>query len=284
VRFRLREGDYGLLCTVFRPLARRLPFRIEDGQQLVVEGRVEVYESWGQLQLVARAVELDQSAQKRETLSTLKARAQKEGWLAKERKRSLPCQPKMIGLIAGGDSRARSDVRGSIIDAGVRTQIFVETVHMEGPDTAQEICTALAALNARPEIEAVVIARGGGSAGALAALNDWELAQAIVNSRAPVLTAIGHRQDETLADLVADVRVPTPSTVGMAWADLRVPAPTKGDTPLAEEQPEEREQDATPTDAVAEAQIKKRDPVWAMVVVVVVVLALVVLARALGWI
>jgi exodeoxyribonuclease VII large subunit len=110
VRFRLRHGKYSLPCIVFRGLAQRLPFRIEDGQQLVIEGRIGIYEVWGELQLVARAVELDRGAEERETLSSLKARAQDEGWLAQDRKRALPRQPKMIGLIAGGDSRARADL------------------------------------------------------------------------------------------------------------------------------------------------------------------------------
>ena len=250
VRFRLRHDKYSLPCIVFQGLARRLPFRIDDGQQLIVQGRIEVYEIWGELQLVARAVKLDRSAEERETLSSLKARAQAEGWLDKQ-KRALPRQPKRIGLITGGDSRARADVRGSLRDAGIESPVVVETVNMEGPDVAQEIRSALDALNKQSEVDAIVIARGGGSKRVLGALNDWELAEEIRHSRAPVMTAIGHRQDETLADFAADARAHTPSLVGTVMAG---------------------------------EQTTERNPALTVVLaVVVVIIVFIAIARSQGW-
>jgi exodeoxyribonuclease VII large subunit len=250
VHLRLRQGKYGLGCVVFRGVVQTLPFRIADGQTLTVRGQVQVDAVWGELQLVALGVELEraETSRKRLTAPRARARARAEGWLDAARKRPMPRLPQTVGLIAGEQSKAREDVMGSLRDSGLKASIVLEPALMQGPEAAEEIRSALSALNARPDIEAIVIARGGGSKGELAAFDDWALAQAIVASRAPVITAIGHRQDESLADLVADVSVPTPSMVGAALA---------GKEPV-------------------------RWEVMALALVAIVV-ALLVVARALGW-
>ena len=275
VHFMLRDNRHSLPCVVLRGLARQLPFEIEDGQQVLVEGQVEVYKVWGELQLLARAVELDKGAAEQETLSSLKARAEAEGWLEPDRKRPLPSSPKTIGLITGGGSKARADVRGSLQDAGIECTVLPATANMEGPEAAPEIRAALDTLNEHPsEVDLIVIARGGASTTRLWAFNDWELARNIVHSRAPVLTAIGHRQDETLADLVADARAHTPSTVD---ATLTKDQPEEHNTTPAKDQPKER--DAAPV----EDQPKEGDVTLAVALVVVAVIALIVIARVLGW-
>jgi len=221
--FRLRHGRYALSCALFQRTARRLPFRLEQGQEITAQGHVELA-GWSELQLVAEEVTLEQSAPTRETLSVLKARAREEGWLDHKRKRPVPHPPQTIGLITGESSRAHRDVTGSLRDAGIDAQVIPQHVLLSGPGVAGQVCAALDSLNARPDIDVIVIARGGTSHGPdIAAFNDWDLARAVVDSRLPVVTAIGHRQDRSLADLVADRSVPTPSSVGPALARTRQP-------------------------------------------------------------
>jgi exodeoxyribonuclease VII large subunit len=250
--FRLREGRYALSCAVLFHLARVLPFRIENGQELTVEGHVELA-GWSELRIVAHDVTLEQSAPTRETLSVLKARAQDQGWLDARRKRRLPRPPEAIGLITGGSSRAFRDVTGSLRDAGVESQVIPQFVLLSGPDVAIQVRAAMGSLNDRPEVDLIVIARGGTRSGPdFVAFNDWALAETIVRSRAPVLTAIGHRQDQTLADMVADGSVPTPSLVGLALTG-------------------------------AQARVGFRELGVLGVVLAFLVILLVVLGRTLGW-
>jgi hypothetical protein len=190
----------------------------EDGQALLVRGDVKVDAHWGELQIVAHQVELETTAIDEDGFESLKSRAKAEGWLESSRKRSLPRPPQVVGLVTGERSKARMDVVGSLKDAGIEAQVAFEAASMQGPEVVEEIKSALTALNAKPDVDVIVIARGGGSRTELIAFNDWTLAQAIVESRAPVITAIGHRQDKTLADLVADLSVPTPSSVGRVLA------------------------------------------------------------------
>ena len=284
VSFELRQEDHSLSCMVFRRLAETLPFKIENGQQLLIEGRIDVYERQAQLQLVARAVELVQESEYRETLSSLTQRVRDSGYLDPSRKRPLPPQPEVIGLITGKKSVAYADVTGSLKDAGIKARTVDENAHMEGPNTAREICSALEKLNKRTGVQAVIIARGGGSKKALGVLNNWELVEAIVHSRVPVVTAIGHRDDETVIDLVADVHVPTPSTVGPMWADLGRSAHIEADESLAEEQTRDRGQAASDAGTAGEGHDQVSDRGWGIVLVVGIVLILIVLARFLGWI
>jgi len=218
VHLRLRQGKYGLGCVVFRSIARALPFWIEDGQTLLVQGEIAVDAVWGELQIVAHHAELETTTTGGSGIEALKVQVKAAGWLESDHKRPLPRPPQVIGLIAGEQSKARTDVIGSLKDAGVETHVVLETALMQGPEAVKEIKSALAVLNAKPDVDVIVIARGGGSQAELAIFNDCTLAQAIVESRAPVITAVGHRQDESLADLVADSSVPTPSLVGSALA------------------------------------------------------------------
>ena len=280
VRFLLRHNRYSLPCVIFRDLTERLPFPIEDRQQLIVEGRVEVYAVWGELQIVVRMVELDKIVEEQQTLTALKARAEAEGWLDRERK-PLPRPPQTIGLIAGTGSKARGDVKGSLRDAGIESPVIEEAANMEGPDAAKEICSALAVLNENPEVNLIVITRGGANMSVLWAFNDWKLNESIVQSRVPVLTAIGHRQDETLADLVADMRVHTPSLVGAALAQDR---PKVRDEMLADEIADARPH----TPSLADTTLPKDRPKergWTLVVVlaVILIIVLIAVAQSRGW-
>ncbi len=211
-----------------------LPFWIEEGQTLGVRGEISLHVSWAEVQIVAQQVELQLPAAEDEALEALKRRANAAGWLEPARKRPLPRPPHAVGLVVGKRSRARKDVMGSLQDAGLNPLLILQEAPMHGAASAAPVRSALTALNAKPDVDVIVIARGGGSKSELNLFNDWDLAQAIVQSRVPVITAIGHRQDQTLADLVADRSVPTPSLVGNALApdrrrDRSLPKQTRTD-------------------------------------------------------
>jgi len=170
--FRLRDGRYALSCVVLRRISRELPFHIEDGQELTVQGHAELA-GWSELRVIAHDVALVQSAPTRETLAALKARAQAWGWLDPRRKRPLPYPPQVIGLVTGESSRAYRDVTGSLRDAGIEAQVIHQHVLLSGPYVARRVRAALDSLNARPEVDLIVIARGGTRHGPdIAASND----------------------------------------------------------------------------------------------------------------
>jgi hypothetical protein len=207
--------------VVFRGAAYNQGLTVENGQRLVLGGHIELYDVKGELQLVVEAMERPRVQDVGEGYSVLKERARARGWLSPARKRPLPTAPKAIGLITARNSHAHTDIIGSLRDRGIDSEVFRRFADVEGAGAAQAMCAALVELDEQPShVELIVIARGGGD---LSSFNDEELLQAIVNSRAPVMTAIGHREDETLADLVADARAHTPSLMGSVLAGAKPP-------------------------------------------------------------
>ena len=133
-------------------------------------------------------------------LRPLVARAKAQAWLDGDRKRPLARPPRVVGLVSGERSRTRADVMGSLRDAGIKAQVVKEAASMQWRDGVEEIRSALGTLNARGDVDVIVIARGGGSKGDLSVFSDWSLAEAIAGPRAPAVAEIGHRERETLAD------------------------------------------------------------------------------------
>jgi exodeoxyribonuclease VII large subunit len=188
-----------------------LRFRVEDGLQILVRGRVSVYEQRGQMQLVAEFVEPVGAGSLQIAFEQLKARLQKEGLFAADRKRPLPAFPHCIGIIT---SPTGAVIRDFLNVAGRRhlalhVQLYPSPV--QGETAALEIAAGIAFFNQSRTVDVIVIARGGGSLEDLASFNSELLARAIANSQLPVLSAVGHETDFTIADFVADLRAPTPS-------------------------------------------------------------------------
>jgi exodeoxyribonuclease VII large subunit len=188
-----------------------LRFRVEDGLQILVRGRVSVYEQRGQMQLVAEFVEPVGAGSLQIAFEQLKARLQKEGLFAADRKRPLPAFPHCIGIIT---SPAGAVIRDFLNVAGRRhlalhVQLYPSTV--QGETAALEIAAGIAFFNQSRTVDVIVIARGGGSLEDLAPFNGELLARAIANSQLPLVSAVGHETDFTIADFVADLRAPTPS-------------------------------------------------------------------------
>lgn len=182
-----------------------------EGQRVVIYGRPEFYAGRGSLQIRAREIRPVGRGALLEELERLRALFQAEGLFAPERKRPLPFLPRRVGLISGRASAALRDVT---VNARLRwpgVGFEIREVAVQGATAVPAIVEALAELNAHPDIDVIVIARGGGSVEDLLPFSNERLIRAVVASRAPVVTAIGHEQDVPLVDLVADVRASTPT-------------------------------------------------------------------------
>ncbi len=211
VYFTLKDGEAQLPVVLFRRQAMLLRFRLEDGLQVLVRGRVSVYEQRGQMQLVAEFVEPVGAGSLQIAFEQLKARLQKEGLFETERKQRLPAFPHCIGIIT---SPTGAVIRDFLNVAGRRhlalnVQIYPSAV--QGETAALEIAAGITFFNQARTVDVIVVARGGGSLEDLAPFNSELLARAIAKSELPVVSAIGHETDFTIADFVADLRAPTPS-------------------------------------------------------------------------
>jgi len=211
VYFTLKDADAQLPVVLFRRQAMLLRFRPEDGLHVLVRGRVSVYEQRGQMQLVAETMEPVGAGSLQLAFEQLKARLKAEGLFEAERKRPLPAFPRAVGIVA---SPTGAVIRDFLNIAGRRDSglnIFICPVSVQGDSAPEEIEAALAELNAAGLVDVIVVARGGGSLEDLAAFNSERVARAIAASRLPVVSAVGHETDFTIADFVADLRAPTPS-------------------------------------------------------------------------
>ncbi len=211
VYFTLKDGEAQLPVVFFRRQAMLLRFRLEDGLQILVRGRISIYEQRGQMQLVAESAEPVGAGSLQMAFEQLKARLQQEGLFALERKRPLPAFARCIGIVTSPTGAA---VRDFLNVAGRRhlalnVEIFPALV--QGDAAAQEIAEGIAHFNRTRSVDVIVLARGGGSLEDLAPFNSELLARAILGSELPVVSAVGHETDFTIADFVADLRAPTPS-------------------------------------------------------------------------
>lgn len=196
-------ADSNVLDVVSPPVA--------EGQRVVVYGRPEFYAGRGQLQIRAREIRPVGRGALLEELERLRALFQAEGLFAPERKRPIPFLPTRVGLISGRASAALRDVT---VNARLRwpgVDFEIREVAVQGASAVAAIVEALDELNACPDVDVIVLARGGGSVEDLLPFSNERLVRAVVASRAPVVTAIGHEQDVPLVDLVADLRASTPT-------------------------------------------------------------------------
>ena len=184
---------------------------LAEGQRVIVYGRPEFYAGRGSLQIRAREIRPVGRGALLEELERLRALFQAEGLFAPERKRPLPFLPRRVGLISGRASAALRDVT---VNARLRwpaVDFEIREVAVQGAASVPAIVDALVELDALPEVDVIVIARGGGSVEDLLPFSNERLVRAVVATRAPVVTAIGHEQDVPLVDLVADLRASTPT-------------------------------------------------------------------------
>ncbi len=205
-------------CVMFASAARRVGFSPRDGQRVVLTGRVEFYPKQGRTQFYAEKMEPVGAGDLDQRLKALLAEIRALGWLDPARKRPLPTFPRRIAVLTSRSGAALQDVLVTMRARCPAVDALIVDVRVQGQDAAQQIARALRRLSDSHQslgIDAILVTRGGGSAEDLWAFNDRTLAQAIVESRVPVVAAIGHETDVTVAELVADERCATPTQAAM---------------------------------------------------------------------
>jgi exodeoxyribonuclease VII large subunit len=212
VYFTLKDGEAQLPVVLFRRQSQLLRFRPADGLAVLVRGRISVYETRGQLQLIAETMEPRGAGALQLAFEQLKARLLAEGLFDSARKRPLPSFPRCIGIVTSPTGAVIRDIVTVIRRRHARLNLLVFPAVMQGTSSPDSVARGIRWFNAHPgRADLIVIARGGGSMEDLACFNDEMLARTIAASALPVVSAIGHETDFTIADFVADLRAPTPS-------------------------------------------------------------------------
>lgn len=209
--FTLKDSGATIRCVMFRSAVKASRFRLVDGLRVVLRGRVTVYDQRGDYQLIADYLEPQGLGALQLAFQQLKERLAKEGLFADGRKKQLPLLPQTIGIITSPTGAAIHDILNVIGRRHAELRIIIYPVRVQGEGAAAEIATALADMNALREAEVIIVGRGGGSIEDLWSFNEEVVARAIAASSIPVISAVGHEIDFTIADLAADLRAPTPS-------------------------------------------------------------------------
>ena len=211
VYFSLKDEGGKLSAVMWRSDATRLRFTLEEGLETVARGTLGLYAARGQFQIQVEGIEPVGIGALALAFEQLKRRLSAEGLFAAARKRPLPQLPKRIALVTSPSGAAVSDILHVLSRRHPRIVVTIFPVRVQGPEAAGEIAEAIRRANRVGIFDVLLLARGGGSAEDLAAFNDEGLARAIAASAIPTISAVGHETDWTIADLVADLRAPTPS-------------------------------------------------------------------------
>src|SRR3954465_10667908 len=218
--FTLKDGATQIKAVIFRSALRYLKFRPADGLRVVARGKISVYEPKGEYQLACEHLEPQGLGALQLAFEQLKKKLQAEGLFAAERKRPLPALPRKIGIVTSLDGAAIRDIIKVLSRRYANAHLVVCPARVQGEDAAPEIARALRQIARVPGVDVVIVGRGGGSIEDLWAFNEEVVARAISRVPVPVISAVGHETDVTIADFVADLRAPTPS----AAAELVVSA------------------------------------------------------------
>ena len=210
----LKDKSSQLQAVVFRNIANKIKFELKDGMEVITFGSVTVYEPRGQYQLIINKIEPKGIGALQLAFQQLKEKLEKEGLFDQTHKKPIPFIPQKIGVVTSPTGAAIKDILNIIDRRFANIEILIYPVKVQGEGAAQEIAEAITALNALTDIDVIIAGRGGGSLEDLWAFNEEVVARSIYNSRIPVISAVGHEIDITIADLVADKRALTPSEAG----------------------------------------------------------------------
>jgi exodeoxyribonuclease VII large subunit len=219
IYFTLKDDAAQIRAVMFRTTARLLKFKLEDGLRVVVRGRLAVYDAKGEYQIIADAIEPHGLGALQAAFEQLKRRLSAEGLFEASRKRPLPVLPRRIGVVTSLDGAAIRDILRVLTARQPTARVVVRAARVQGEGAADDLVRALRAIVRVPEVDVVLIGRGGGSAEDLWAFNDERLARAIAASPVPVISCVGHEVDFTIADFVADLRAATPSNAAELVVD-----------------------------------------------------------------
>jgi exodeoxyribonuclease VII large subunit len=220
--FTLKDEQGQVRAALFRSAARRVPFDLEEGLEIVVCADVGIYAARGDLQLVVREVELRGQGGLQLAFEQLRQRLEAEGLFDAARKRELPAFPGRVGVVTSPTSAAVRDVIQVARHRFPAIPLLISPTRVQGQGVEEEIATALDVIGHRSDVDVVLLVRGGGTLEDLWCFNTETVARAIERCPIPVVSGVGHETDITIADLVADVRAPTPSAAAaLALPDRR---------------------------------------------------------------
>ena len=218
--FTLKDSRSAINVVMFKSAFSRMRFKVADGMEVIVRGRVKIFEQRGALQLYAEEMEPRGVGALQVAFEQLKKRLEAEGLFDKARKRALPFLPRTVGIITARGGAGLRDILRILLDRFPNLHVIVRPAKVQGDGAANEIADAIADLNRDGRAEVLIVGRGGGSLEDLWAFNEEVVARAIFKSAIPIVSAVGHEVDFTIADFVADVRAPTPT----AAAQMVVPS------------------------------------------------------------
>jgi exodeoxyribonuclease VII, large subunit len=217
--FTLKDSTARIKCVMFKNSCQGLNFYPEDGMNVIVSGRIGVYDRDGQYQIYAETMQQAGIGGLYAAFEKLKKKLEDEGLFDIEHKVPIPKYPSKVGVVTSSTGAALRDIINIISRRCPGVSILVAPVLVQGSDAAGDISKAIDFLNTRSDIDVIIVGRGGGSIEELWAFNEEEVARSIYRSSIPVISAVGHETDFTIADFVSDLRAPTPS----AAAELCVP-------------------------------------------------------------
>jgi len=217
--FTLKDEFASLKGVMFRSRAERVPFSPQDGMKVLVRGSIRLYERDGNIQLYAEEMQPSGIGALYLAYEQLKERLAQEGLFAPERKKPIPRYPRRVGIVTSPTGAAIRDILQIMQRRNPQISWVLAPAAVQGELAPREIAQAIARLNRYAQVDVIIVGRGGGSIEELWAFNTEEVARAIAASGIPVISAVGHETDVTIADMVADLRAPTPS----AAAELAVP-------------------------------------------------------------
>lgn len=209
--FTLKDDQAELRCVMWRMQAQRLQFEPVQGDWVEAHGYVSVYERGGNYQFYVDLLERSGVGRLWQEFLRLRTRLEAEGLFASDRKRSLPAWPRRIGVVTSPSGAALQDILNVLQARYPLVEVVLAPCQVQGAEAPKTIIQALNALNRLPDIDVIIVARGGGSLEDLWAFNDEGVAHAVATSKSPVISGVGHETDFTICDFVADLRAPTPT-------------------------------------------------------------------------
>jgi exodeoxyribonuclease VII large subunit len=219
VYFTLKDENSQIRAVIFRPAFAKIGFDLEDGMSIVCRGKVNVYAIRGEYQLIIDAAEPRGLGALQMAFEQLKRRLEEEGLFDPLHKKEIPFLPRKIGIVTSSTGAAIRDILNITGRRFPSVDVLIAPVRVQGVEAPPEISEAISLLNSIPDVDVIIVTRGGGSLEDLFPFNDERVARAIYSSMVPIISAVGHEIDFTISDFVADLRAPTPS----AAAELVVP-------------------------------------------------------------
>jgi exodeoxyribonuclease VII large subunit len=220
--FSLKDSKAQLKAACFRNANMYLKFRPEDGMEVIVRGKLSAYEPRGDYQIIAEYMEPVGLGSLQMAFDQLKEKLRQEGLFNEARKKPLPMLPKKIGIVTSPTGAAVRDMLRILKRRNASVHVLLYPAKVQGAGAAQEIAAGIRYFNTRNDLDAIIVGRGGGSIEDLWAFNEEVVARAIFDSGIPVISAVGHEVDFTIADFVADLRAPTPSAAAELVSGARM--------------------------------------------------------------